>query len=91
VVRGAIAGIWDGSQLDDGEALSLRAFCRSLERDAASALAILDFPRRDRWEIARQIGAAAILGKPWINADLVATIEELTNRASIVAPRDRAA
>lgn len=77
VVRGAIAGIWDGGQLDDREAKELAAFCRTLARDAAPVVALLDFPRRDRYEVAQQVGAMAVLGKPWINADLIATIEAI--------------
>jgi hypothetical protein len=80
VVRGAIAGIWDGGQLDDREANHLAAFCHTLARDAAPVVALLDFPRCDRYEVAQQCGAAALLGKPWINADLIATIEAIANR-----------
>jgi hypothetical protein len=79
VVRGATAGIWDGGQLSEQEAARLAAFCRELKSDAAPVIALLDFPRRDRCELARQLGAAAILGKPWFNVDLVATIELLTD------------
>jgi hypothetical protein len=81
IVRGAAAGIWDGAQLDDCEVCDLADFCRSLARDAAPVVALLDFPRRDRVEVATQIGAAAVLGKPWINTDLVATIENCVDRA----------
>jgi hypothetical protein len=90
VVRGAIAGIWDGSQLDDRETKDLAAFCRTLARDAAPVVAMLDFPRR---EVARQCGAAAVLGKPWINADLIATIEAIATRGADgpSIPRSRAA
>ncbi|MCI0333916.1 MAG: hypothetical protein L0228_11915 [Planctomycetes bacterium] len=80
VVRGAIAGIWDGGQLDDRETDDLAAFCRRLARDSAPVCALLDFPRRDRCELARQLGVKALLGKPWINADLVATIQKIANR-----------
>jgi hypothetical protein len=80
IVRRAAAGIWDGVQLDDGEADALRKFCRSLGRDSAPVVALLDFPRRDRCALARRLGAAAVMGKPWINADLVATIEEVSQK-----------
>lgn len=86
IVRGAIAGIWDGGQLNDREAEDLAAFCHTLARDAASVVALLDFPRRDRYEVAQQLGAAAVLGKPWINTDLIATIEALANRDAEVPP-----
>ena len=77
-VRGALAGIWDGGQLNDREEENFAAFCRGLSRDAVPVIALLDFPRRDRCERARELGAAAVLGKPWLNADLVTTIENLT-------------
>ena len=77
VVRGATVGIWDGGQLSDHEEISLAAFCRDMARDRAPVIALLDFPRRDRAQRARQLGAAAILGKPWLNVDLIATIEDL--------------
>jgi hypothetical protein len=41
------------------------------------AVALLDFPRRDCYDLARQIGAAAVLGKPWLNADLVTTVDDV--------------
>jgi hypothetical protein len=92
VVRGAAAGVWDGGQLDDPDARALATFCRSLARDAAPVVALLDFPRRDRCELARQLGAAVVLGKPWINADLVATIERVAHpEASIPTTGGRAA
>jgi hypothetical protein len=82
VVRGAVAGVWDGGQLDDDEVPDLAAFCRSLARDATPVVALLDFPRRDRCEVAKQLGVAAVLGKPWINADLVTTIGEVATRSA---------
>lgn len=80
VVHGVCAGIWEGGQLDDAEAISLAAFCRRLAAHAAPVVALLDFPRRDRVELARQCGAAAVLGKPWRNEDLVTTIAYCTGR-----------
>ncbi|HEX2473692.1 MAG TPA: hypothetical protein VHK01_03035 [Lacipirellulaceae bacterium] len=74
-VRGAVAGIWDGGQLDESEAAELAAFCRRLERYHTPVIAILDFPRRDRVERVVESGAAAVLGKPWRIDDLLATIE----------------
>jgi hypothetical protein len=76
-VRGALAGIWDGGQLNDREEENFAAFCRGLSRDAVPVIALLDFPRRDRCERARELGAAAVLGKPWLNVELVATIESI--------------
>jgi hypothetical protein len=74
VVRGVAVGIWEAGQLDDREAEDLAAFCRRLARDSAPVIALLDFPRRDRCELARQIGAAIVLGKPWINGDLLRSL-----------------
>lgn len=90
-VRGAVAGIWDGAQLGEYEIPDLAAFCRSLARDAAPVLALLDFPRRDRCEIAQQLGVTTVLGKPWINADLVATIDEFATGSAYSTTKQRAA
>jgi hypothetical protein len=77
VVQGAAAGIWDGGQLDEHEAGDLAGFCRSLAGDHAPVIALLNFPRRDRVEYALSLGAASVLGKPWLNTELVATINYL--------------
>jgi len=77
-VRGAAAGIWDGGQLDEREADDLAMFCRRLSRDGAPVIALLDFPRRDRLQHAFELGAAAVLGKPWRNDALVATLRAIT-------------
>jgi CheY-like chemotaxis protein len=73
--RGALAGIWDGGQLSDTETTDLAAFCAQMSRDGAPVVAILDFPRRDRVEEAYQAGAVAVLGKPFLNFDLLATLD----------------
>ncbi|MEX0642433.1 MAG: hypothetical protein WD468_07015 [Pirellulales bacterium] len=78
VVHGITAGVWDGGQLDDGELKRLAAFCRRLARDSAPVIALLDFPRRDRCELARQAGTATVLGKPWNNAHLVVSLQAMT-------------
>jgi hypothetical protein len=92
IVRGASCGIWDGSQLDDREASDLGAFAQSLSRDGAPVIALLDFPRIDRYSAAIKLGAAAVLGKPWINADLAAMIQYLEDdHAKTVKNRRRAA
>jgi hypothetical protein len=77
IVRGASCGIWDGGQINDREASDLGAFAQSLSRDGAPVIALLDFPRIDRYSAALKLGAATVLGKPWINADLVTTIQRL--------------
>lgn len=79
--RGAIAGIWDGGQLNEREAHQLATFCRQLSAEGAPVVALLDFPRRDRVDHAISLGAAAVLGKPWLNADLIATLEMTITRS----------
>ena len=83
-VHGALAGIWDGGQLSDREADDLSAFCKRLGNDGAPVMAMLDFPRRDCVARATQFGVTAVLGKPWLNADLLATLQK------IVEPSKRA-
>lgn len=80
VVRGAFAGVWDGGQLDDRELPNLAAFCRSLAHDPVPVVALLDFPRHDRCEGARQMGVAAVLAKPWINTDLIEVLGDVASR-----------
>ena len=84
-VRGATVGIWDGGQLNDTEARDLSRFCTDLRANHAPVIALLDFPRRDSVDRALQLGAAAVLGKPWLNADLLQTIEQLTARQPLPA------
>jgi hypothetical protein len=77
-LSGVTAGIWEGGQLDNGEVERLAAFCTRLAPHHAPVLALLDFPRLDRCEVARHAGAAAVMGKPWWNVDLVGTIRHLS-------------
>jgi hypothetical protein len=74
-VRGMLAGVWDGGQLDDREAEDLSGFCRSLSRETAPVVVLLDYPRRDSFERALRCGAAAVLGKPWRNDEMIAAME----------------
>jgi hypothetical protein len=82
-IRGTVAGIWDGGQLDDVEAADLSRFCQQYASANAPAITLLDFPRRDRVELALQLGASAVFGKPWINADLIATLQSLLAKVDI--------
>jgi hypothetical protein len=82
-IRGATAGIWDGGQLHDREASELSSFCGRLNVDRAPVIAILDFPRRDAVERAMQCGAEVVIGKPWINRELVEAVATLARRASL--------
>jgi hypothetical protein len=87
-LSGVTAGIWEGGQLKDSETERLSAFCAKLAPHQAPVLALLDFPRRDRCEAARRAGAMAVMGTPWLNVDLVATLRQIklmTTRASHAA------
>jgi len=46
-------------------------------RTARPVIALADFPRRNRCEVAYKAGAAAVMAKPWLNADLLATLERV--------------
>jgi hypothetical protein len=81
-IRGASAAIWDGGQLSEFEQRELSRLCAELPTDRTPIVALLDFPRRDRVERALEIGASAVLGKPWVNANLLATIEAIAPRTS---------
>jgi AmiR/NasT family two-component response regulator len=61
--------------LNEREADDLSGFCRALARDSAPIVALLDYPRRDSYDCALQCGAATVLGKPWHNDELIASIE----------------
>ncbi len=78
-----MAGIWDGVQLNDAEAMSLSTFCFQLARDRAPVVALLDFPRRERVDRAMQIGAAAVIAKPWLNAALIATLSDAIDAVGV--------
>jgi hypothetical protein len=83
-VRGVAAGVWEGGQLDEYEARHLSAFSARLRRDGAPVVAILDFPRRDRVDLALSLGASAVVGKPWVNEELLASLSEMLGRKRIV-------
>lgn len=82
-LHGAVAGIWEGCQLDEAEVPRLAQFCRRVH--SAPVVALLDFPRRERCERAIEIGAAAVVAKPWRNCDLLSTLARVVayRRASV--------
>jgi len=80
--KAVVAGVWDGGQLNESEADQLAEFCDCLARDGAPVIALFDFPRRDREELALSLGAAGVLGKPWLNANLVTTLADAIGRPS---------
>jgi hypothetical protein len=59
------AGIWDGGQLDESERTDLRSFCSRLRNAEAPVMVLLDFPRVEHLQAARESGAAAVLAKPY--------------------------
>jgi hypothetical protein len=73
VVTGASGGIWDGGQLSFSEETLLKVFCETIS-PVGPVVAILDFPRRDRVEAAKAIGASSVLGRPWLTDDLLAEL-----------------
>ncbi len=79
-LRGIVAGLWDGGQLSDQELHDLAMFCRSSARQNAPIIALLDFPRSDRVTAAMQVGVAQVIGKPWHNDELTATIIDQIRR-----------
>ena len=81
--RRVSAGIWVGGQLSEDESKRLARFCSHLAEMNAPVVALLDFPRSDRVEIAHQAGAAAVLGKPWLNVDLVMTLKYAVEHSNV--------
>jgi hypothetical protein len=77
-------GIWEGGQLDHRELDRLAAFCASLAPRKSPVVALLDFPRHDRCEAAREIGAEAVLGKPWRNVDLITTLRNAIDKRAVL-------
>ena len=73
VVTGASGGIWEGGQLSFSEETQLKVFCETIS-PIGPVVAILDFPRRDRVEVAKAIGASSVLGRPWLAEDLLAEL-----------------
>jgi hypothetical protein len=69
------AAIWDGGQLSPDEEQQLSRLCERVM--PMPTIALLDFPRRDRIDRAVEIGASAVLGKPWSNVSLLATLESV--------------
>jgi hypothetical protein len=94
LVVGPVAGVWIGGQLTALEEPRLAQFCERIADDAGPVVALLDFPRHDRVERARQLGATAVLGMPWREFDLLDALGLVTMPASptidVPARRDAA-
>ena len=74
-----VAAIWDGGQLSGGELAALREFAARVHTSHAAApvIVLLDFPRVEHLQAARDAGAAAVLGKPYQVAHLVNELDQL--------------
>ena len=61
------AAIWDGGQLSEGELASLAAFAARVRESSPAVLVIvlLDFPRVEHLQVARDAGGTMVLGKPY--------------------------
>lgn len=57
--------IWDGDQLDGREADRLADFCVLRRRRGARVIAVFDYPRGDVVQTALDLGACAVMGRPW--------------------------
>jgi hypothetical protein len=87
VIQGAIAAIWDGGQLSHEEEVRLAEYCERQGRDNTPVIALLDFPRQDRCERARALGAAAVIGKPWLNSNLIAILNGVASILPVTCRR----
>lgn len=76
LIRGAAAAIWEGGQLEEGEARELEEFRRQLG-SGTPVIGLVDFPRTEHLERASQLGASSLLGKPWVASELVSTLHDL--------------
>lgn len=83
--------LWDGSQLGGREANELYGICQNASKSGAAVIAMLDFPRPETVAAARDIGVAAVLGKPFsmelLRETLAASLQASrpTHRAEIEA------
>lgn len=84
---GVSVGIWVGGQLNGLEAVQLDAFCRRMREEQAPVFALLDFPRRDRVDLARRIGALTVLGKPWHIVELSTMLQDRIDPQSATTDR----
>ncbi len=75
LLAGERLAIWDGDQLDGLEAAELASFCRRRRAAGTGVIAVFDFPRADAVAAALEIGAAAVLGRPWSLEAVVATLQ----------------
>ncbi len=77
-VTGIDAAIWDGAGCGPREADELQGFVKAL--DGAGVVTLLDFPRVEDCRRARSAGAAAVLSKPLLLADLARVLDDALGR-----------
>lgn len=65
-------GIWDGGQLDAQELTELKLFASEIQRQKGKLVVLLDFPRKEHFELLHELGCRAVLGKPYVIEELVA-------------------
>jgi hypothetical protein len=73
------AAIWDGGQLSEGELASLATFATRVRESslAAPVIVLLDFPRVEHSQAARNAGGTMVLGKPYQVTHLANELERL--------------
>lgn len=74
------AGIWDGGQLDPAEVEHLRQFCLWLEPQRAPVLALVDYPRAEQVMTIADVGAAAMMGKPYQTVCIANELSRIVRR-----------
>jgi hypothetical protein len=67
-------GIWVGGQLDGQEVRQLKEFCQKIRDHRGQVVAILDFPRAEHVQQARDAGARAVFGKPYVLYEVVEAV-----------------
>jgi hypothetical protein len=65
-------GMWDGGQLDVQELADLKAFATEVQSRSGKLVVLLDFPRKQHFELLQELSCHAILGKPYIVEELIA-------------------
>jgi hypothetical protein len=65
-------GIWDGGQLDFQELTKLKAFASKVQSRSGKLVVLLDFPRKEHFELLQDLGCHAVFGKPYIIEELIA-------------------
>ena len=74
------SGLWVGGQLlGDAQARLAEFTTQIYRRGGAGVIALLDFPRSDEIESARELGAS-VLGKPWCAIDLTSELSRLLEK-----------